>query len=465
MISSGLQKYVKMLSELSPPRSDEKDSNNNEEERTMSSLADVAALLALKEDDSGDDDFGDEEHSEEHSNSSSLESLVESDSALQGDGLRASSTSCSENSFEMSSTHSFVSTLNRNGDSGFEGTSERLSVEEERQSGNTTTTDEEPMPSTSLGFLFERRAKPTASQSMHSFLGRHRNPEKVQKMRESIDEELKSLDTRLPSLDFDKLEKQLASAAFERQMTERKFLGEQVRRRLALQFEASTAGSSPPVHTRPLRSNLAERLQTAMNLQVCYMNELEDESSDSGDEDDRYLADSDSDDLLGAVPKSKSAPNLKSRAETTLTDKFGANALSKASTSKERLELLERETRVMLEKAKEAARMQMELERVLGPPELGPAAPKKLCRMQLSRLPVARLRSMVDDLNARIDGENAALVELLIERDALHMEQDSMLVDIEDLVQHSNNLDSLNLPSFLVAEANAPSATVRILKR
>ncbi|KAK0403999.1 hypothetical protein QR680_017233 [Steinernema hermaphroditum] len=483
------KKHVMMLAGVSPPRVglsvDEKqpDSNNNEE-MARRSLADVATLLELKDVvEDGDDDFDDEEDADEHSNSSSLESLdSDEDSALQGEGLRASSTSCSENSFEMSSTHSFVSTLNRAGDSGFEGTDtserRRLSIEEERQSGNTTTTEDEPMPWTSTmasggprAFLFESRPMPTSSQSMHSFLGATatpRNPERSQKMRESIHQEVNSLDTHLPSLDFERLEKQLASAAFERQMTERKFLGEKVRRRLALQFEASTAGSSPPVHTRPLKSNLAQRLHSAMNLQVCYMNELQDESSDDDDEEeeeDFVVGDSDSDDLL-AVPKSKSAPNLKSTEK--LTEKFGANALARASTSKERLEVLERETRVMLEKAKKAARMQMELERGCPTsPELE-VRPKKLCRMQLSRTPVAQLRVLEEDLARRIDVENAQLVKLLIERDTLHMEQDSMLVDIEDLVQHSNSLDALNLPSFLVAEANPPSAPatkLRILKR
>ncbi|TKR80534.1 hypothetical protein L596_014596 [Steinernema carpocapsae] len=494
------------------------ENNNDGEELTSTmerrNLIDVTTLLELKGvvsgDSDADDDFGDEED-EEHSNSSSLESLAESETeedSLIHDEIRASSTSCSENSFEMSSTNSFVSTLNRNGDSGFEGTDadtserRRSSIEEERQSSNTTTTDDEPMPSTStmssemleaeprlavnpMAFLFQKRPMPTTSQSMNSFLGvqaTHRNPERFQKMRESIDKEVNSLDTRLPSLDFDKLEKQLASAAFERQMTERKFLGEQVRRRLAMQYEQYTAGSSPAVHTRPLKSNLAQRLQTAMNLQVCYMNDLKDnESSEDEDDnvDDRYVVDEDSDDeneLFGGVPKSKSAPNLKCRLESAAASTTtGAKALAKASTSKERLEVLEKETRMMLEKAKETAKMQMELEKRGSQTSLEAEAsarkPKKLCRMQLSRMPVSQLRDMVNDLNSRIDVENSELVKLLIERDGLHMEQDSMLVDIEDLVQHSNNLDSLNLPSFLIAEQNLPrpaasvTPKLRILKR
>lgn len=34
-----------------------------------------------------------------------------------------------------------------------------------------------------------------------------------------------------------------------------------------------------------------------------------------------------------------------------------------------------------------------------------------------------------------VSAQNHELVKLLIERDGLHMEQDSMLVDIEDMIQ------------------------------
>uniref|UniRef100_A0A915BYI6 Schwannomin interacting protein 1 C-terminal domain-containing protein n=1 Tax=Parascaris univalens TaxID=6257 RepID=A0A915BYI6_PARUN len=138
---------------------------------------------------------------------------------------------------------------------------------------------------------------PSTSKSMGSIGSSFSSKEALQK---SIDAEVKSLDTRLPELDFNKLEEQLNCAAKERQIIERKLLGEQVRRRLALQVDQLTAGPSPRILTRPSRSNLGFRLQTAMNLQVCYMNDMDEEDLDDESSDDDF-----------GVPKSKSAPNLR----------------------------------------------------------------------------------------------------------------------------------------------------------
>lgn len=48
---------------------------------------------------------------------------------------------------------------------------------------------------------------------------------------------------------------------------------------------------------------------------------------------------------------------------------------------------------------------------------------------------VTQLLIIINDLHSKIELHNEELVHLLIERDNLHMEQDSMLVDIEDLLQ------------------------------
>ncbi|KAG7167898.1 Schwannomin-interacting protein 1-like 1, partial [Homarus americanus] len=49
---------------------------------------------------------------------------------------------------------------------------------------------------------------------------------------------------------------------------------------------------------------------------------------------------------------------------------------------------------------------------------------------------VAQLQVIVNDLHTQIESLNEDLVTFLMERDDLHMEQDSMLVDIEDLTKH-----------------------------
>ncbi|VDK50646.1 unnamed protein product [Anisakis simplex] len=273
---------------------------------------------------------------------------------------------------------------------------------------------------------------PSTSKSM----GCISNKEALQK---SIDAELNSLDTCLPNLDFKKLEQQLHSAARERLIIERKLLGEQVvqevkllnminlkvRRRLALQVDQLTAGPSPRVLTRPSKSNLGFRLKTAMNLQVCYMNDIEDdEDADS---------DSSSDDDFG-VPKSKSAPNLRGHVHDGSS--MNASQLRKQIASNqpnERRLVLENETKLMLAKAKQTAKMQMELEKLYAP--RSSKLPKKVTRIQLSKMSCRQLMEIYDQLSKRIDVENAELMRLLVERDSLHMQQDSMLVDIEDMIR------------------------------
>ncbi|VDK50710.1 unnamed protein product [Gongylonema pulchrum] len=60
-------------------------------------------------------------------------------------------------------------------------------------------------------------------------------------------------------------------------------------------------------------------------------------------------------------------------------------------------------------------------------------------------------------------------MRLLVEKDSLYMQQDSMLVDIEDMIQHESNSESLNSPDFLKVQPSSSSSMattkLRILKR
>ncbi|KAM3728319.1 Schwannomin-interacting protein [Dirofilaria immitis] len=265
-------------------------------------------------------------------------------------------------------------------------------------------------------------------------------------LREYIDKELDNLDTCLPQLDFNKLEEKLNCAAKERIVAERKLLGEQVRRRLALQLDQYTAGAAPRVYMRPSKSNLGFRLQTAMNLQICYINDLKDEEDDDEESSD--------DDF--SVPKSKSAPNLR----TSVIDGSNLNAseLRQAvSAIKEKRKVLEEETKMMLIKAKQAAKMQMEIEK-LNTDRFTTIVPPKVSRLQLSKMTHRQLIEISEKISKRINEENAELMRLLIEKDSLYMQQDSMLVDIEDMIQHESNSESLNLPDFLRIRATPPVA-------
>lgn len=243
--------------------------------------------------------------------------------------------------------------------------------------------------------------------------------------------------------------------------------------------EDQLGGGYPPMpSTRPAKSNLASRLVSGKSLQVCYMNDglLSDEEEEAGGSESESLSESpDTEEELGfGVPKSKSTPNLAGRRSGGLIGRSissvadssqKASELRKANerleatevtTAEERQARLEAETRFMLAKAKQAARMQMEVERQAKTSKtyieeiVGiPLSKRRLTRPQLMRMSITQLQIIVNDLLNKIESLNEELVHYLMERDNLHMEQDSMLVDVEDLLQHQK-ASELKLPGFLV---------------
>lgn len=59
----------------------------------------------------------------------------------------------------------------------------------------------------------------------------------------------------------------------------------------------------------------------------------------------------------------------------------------------------------------------------------------KFNRPILKRLRISELQLIVNDMFSKIENLNGSLVKMLIQRDELYMEQDSLLVDIEDLTK------------------------------
>ncbi|EJW77530.1 hypothetical protein WUBG_11562, partial [Wuchereria bancrofti] len=268
---------------------------------------------------------------DQQSNSSSLESIK----SFTLDGNQALSTSCSEDSFEMSSTTSRPTTedpsqlslQSLNLTSSFLGLHNlvhpsNISLDyQDRKSSEYTSSDQisrdslEPCSSLGKSKIFRNEttgnstvnrggARTTESRHLHGIPGTWKSKNFIKNdkasLREYIDKELGNLDTCLPQLDFNKLEEKLNCAAEERLITERKLLGEQVRRRLALQVDHYIAEPALRVYMGSAKSNLGFRLQTATNLQVCYINDLKDEDEEESSDDDF------------SMPKSKSAPNLQS---------------------------------------------------------------------------------------------------------------------------------------------------------
>ena len=61
---------------------------------------------------------------------------------------------------------------------------------------------------------------------------------------------------------------------------------------------------------------------------------------------------------------------------------------------------------------------------------------RRVSRQILTDMNIAQLQVIVNDMHSHIATLNEALVRYLLERDELHMSQDSMLVDIEDMTKY-----------------------------
>jgi len=164
------------------------------------------------------------------------------------------------------------------------------------------------------------------------------------------------------------------------------------------------------------------------------------------------------------VPKSHSTPNLSgntrnyhhhdvdvSNASQLQASEIRRLALDTMPTdSNDRRLRLETETCEMFAKAKQAAHMQMEVDKQQQ--RRSNSIVDSRARPLIESVVTVPLQLIVNELHSKVEAQNIELVQLLIERDALHMEQDSMLVDIEDMIQHQKCQD-IALPAFLKVEA------------
>lgn len=61
---------------------------------------------------------------------------------------------------------------------------------------------------------------------------------------------------------------------------------------------------------------------------------------------------------------------------------------------------------------------------------------RRLSRQLLTDMNIAQLQILVNNLHTHIEELNESLVNYLMERDDLHVSQDTMLVDIEELTRY-----------------------------
>ncbi|KAG2462975.1 SCHI1 protein, partial [Polypterus senegalus] len=218
---------------------------------------------------------------------------------------------------------------------------------------------------------------------------------------------------------------------FQAQKNER----ESIRQKLAL---GSFFDDGPGIYTSCSKSgkpSLSSRLQSGMNLQICFVN-------DSGSDKDSDADDSKTETSLDTPlsPMSKQSSSYSDR-DTTEEDSESLEDMDFLTRQKK----LQAEAKMALAMAKPMAKMQVEVEkqnRKKSPvADLLPHMPHiSECLMKRSLKPtdlrdmtIGQLQVIVNDLHSQIESLNEELVQLLLIRDELHMEQDAMLVDIEDL--------------------------------
>ncbi|XP_048260161.1 uncharacterized protein LOC100650023 isoform X4 [Bombus terrestris] len=254
-----------------------------------------------------------------------------------------------------------------------------------------------------------------------------------------------NIETAMPKIDLDAIESHLRAAREEERR--RRNDREEIRRRLAMGPDAEDLRAE-----RGRKPSLQSRLQSGMNLQICFMNETPSDTESPCSENDASPGSTPS--LLNSKQQQKQQmpvrPQVLSLPPLRLDSGLNSAPIDEADFFA-RQARLQTEARMALAQAKEMAHMQMEVERqrLKQSPitemvrsslekvgvQLGEDR-RRLSRVLLTELNVAQLQVVANDLHARIAALNEALVEGLLRRDDLHMEQDSMLVDVEDLTRY-----------------------------
>lgn len=242
----------------------------------------------------------------------------------------------------------------------------------------------------------------------------------------------------------------------------------ELRRRLSLDSDDGLPSQESTARTR--RSILRERLLNHQrnNLQICFatddaMHDVDDEESCKDSEphsvesvnDPCLEIDQKDHDQSQDLPKTLfskisfkpffSIPGFSSK-ETCQPNSVNGQSFQ---SFEECHEHILSEAKKAMKSAKEMASMQMQLEkqqskasRVLGIEATKDTPMTQVTQESLSSLTKKQMTSILKKLTESTDNLNARLLKLLEERDELNMEQDSLLMDIEDLTRflHSQDL-------------------------
>ncbi|XP_040284098.1 schwannomin-interacting protein 1 isoform X6 [Bufo bufo] len=246
-----------------------------------------------------------------------------------------------------------------------------------------------------------------------------------------------SLPLKMNTTRKDRVLQKISSLALESSTKAQKNERESIRQKLAL---GSFFDDGPGLYTSCSKSgkpSLSSRLQSGMNLQICFVN-------DSGSDKDSDADDSKTETSLDTPlsPMSKQSSSYSDR-DTTEEESESFEDMDFISRQKK----LQAEAKMALAMVKPMAKMQVEVEkqnRKKSPvadllPHMPHLMKRSLKPTDLRDMTIGQLQVIVNDLHSQIESLNEELVQLLLIRDELHMEQDAMLVDIEDLTRHAES--------------------------
>ncbi|KAL0966621.1 hypothetical protein UPYG_G00297540 [Umbra pygmaea] len=212
---------------------------------------------------------------------------------------------------------------------------------------------------------------------------------------------------------------------------------ESIRQKLA--FGSFYDDDEPVIYTSCSKNGFGSRPQSSVNLQVCFVN---DSSSDKDSDAEDSRTETSLDTPLS--PVSKQSSSLSDRD----TGEEDSDPLEDCGFWRVQRRLQE-EARVALALARPMARMQVEVERQIQQHRRSPVADllphlphiteglMKWClrKVDMQDMSLGQLQVITNDLHSQIQSLNEELVQLLLLRDELHVEQDAMLVDVEDLTR------------------------------
>ncbi|XP_031763602.2 schwannomin-interacting protein 1 homolog isoform X2 [Galleria mellonella] len=273
-----------------------------------------------------------------------------------------------------------------------------------------------------------------------------------------------NIETALPKLDLDAIENHIKAAkeAERRKRNDR----EEIRRRLAMGADTEEyyslghvdrPGKKPSLHSR--LQNASDNESQASDAEKNLNNKSLSQSSIFSKS--NYNHPYQTRPLSVNITKHDKISTVQSGAKLRPTS-LSSKPKTRSSQSMTHIELkesdfyalqatLQTEARIALAQAKEMARLQMERERrsraVSPVTEMlrrsmekanAPLAAdrRRVSRQLLTDMNIAQLQVIVNELHSQIESLNDSLVKLLMARDELHMGQDSMLVDIEDLTRY-----------------------------